>query len=83
MMEMEMATVKVRIAVAMDPEGDWIAYGCNNWTDPSSEIRSSGMLDTLHEGEQVVIVEAYIPIPDTRTITGEVAPSHPAVERGA
>lgn len=66
-------TVRVRIAVAVTPCGKWVAYG--NVHDRDDATRKEGLfLDDLPEGEQVHFVEADVPIPERKTIEGEVVP---------
>lgn len=63
--------VKVRIAVAVDKNGKWVAYAHDakeSWDD-CMEF----MLDDLHEGESRYWVEAELEIPRHSTVVGVVA----------
>ena len=72
-------TVRVRIAVAIDENGDWIANG------DRKELRGRIKSEVLEwfaeaykrEAREVVWVEAYVPIPsptpDSATVEGKVA----------
>ena len=62
-------TVKVRIAVAVDGSGNYIAYSDvwkKSWED-CMEL----MLDDLEPGEARYWVEAELPLPDTNIIAGD------------
>jgi hypothetical protein len=66
-----MAKVKVRIAVAVDPEGDWVASGSksvNKWIDNMDYL-----LDHLHAGEARYWVEAELEVPDAQEVQGTVS----------
>ena len=57
-------TVKVRIAVAVDPSGDWSAAGHRDATWKDVDY----ILDGVGNGEARYWVEAELPIPETRTV---------------
>lgn len=67
-----MKTVKVRIAVAVDPSGQWTAAG---W--PNMEHVDMCAVDDLGPGESYFWVEAELPIPEITTVEGttSVAPN--------
>lgn len=62
-------TVKVRIAVAVDPSGDWNASG---WRGCDDQTAMGNTLDTLNEGEARYWLEAELPIPQVTTVAAEV-----------
>lgn len=64
-----MATVKVRIAVAVDPEGDWNSCG---WKDGDVKDAMGICVDTLGSGEARYWLEAELPIPEIATIHATV-----------
>ena len=57
-------TVTVRVAVAVDPEGNWTGWGI-----PSERLLSdfweSGMIDDLRPGERyyILVAELEVPLP--------------------
>lgn len=58
-----MATVKVRIAVLVDPKGNWVAGGSS--TGDQDGIESvNACAEDLEKGDHLVWVEAEVPIPD-------------------
>lgn len=70
-----MKTKRVRIAVAIGPDGEWTSWGFSG--DKSGRIDDEELidyaLDTMSsEVANVHFVEAYIPLPDSATIEGEV-----------
>lgn len=69
-------TVKVRIAVAVDDCGNYVAYS-DGWKK-SWEDCMELMLDDLNPGEARYWVEAELPLPDANIIAGE----HRAVRDG-
>lgn len=64
-------TVKVRIAVAVDKNGEWSSYGGSTMTD--ADCREYMFLDTLEDGEQWFWLEADLPIPEIQTIQAKVS----------
>jgi hypothetical protein len=69
-------TVKVRIAVAVDPEGDWNATGWRGRDgEPVDEEAMEIVADNLNPGERRFWVEAELPVPerDAVTIQGAVS----------
>jgi len=64
-----MATVKVRIAVAVDPDGDWNSCG---WKTGTNKDAMSICVDTLGSGEARYWLEAELPIPEIATIRAAV-----------
>jgi hypothetical protein len=65
-----MASVKVRIAVAVDPDGDWNSCG---WKDGKAADAMSICVDTLASGEARYWLEAELPIPEIATIQAAVS----------
>lgn len=63
--------MKVRIAVAVDADGDWSAVGSRGLSDEKSAGYAA---DTVSDPYHVRFVEADVPLPDTSTIEGEVKP---------
>jgi hypothetical protein len=62
-------TVKVRIAVAVDPEGNWNSCG---WSDaPSDKSMTDIAADMVGDGEAHFWLTAELPIPVVREV-GEV-----------
>lgn len=63
-------TVKVRIAVAVDPEGDWNAVA---WSDKGVSASDGDMMDiacdTVLDGEARYWVEVELPVPDRTPVT--------------
>lgn len=62
-----MATVKVRIAVAVDRKGDWYAYGSTHADDASM---MDNAVDCVEEGEAQYFLTAELEIPEA--ISAEV-----------
>jgi len=63
-------TVRVRIAVAVCPDGEWAAAG--NWEYSGEAIRDIVFIDELPGSESWHWIEADIPLPKPQTIEGEV-----------
>jgi hypothetical protein len=63
-------TVKVRIAVSVDCNGDWSSAG---WSSSSSEDFHSYTFDSLKPGENRYWLEAELEVPETKTITAQVS----------
>lgn len=74
-----MKTKRVRIAVAMNEDGEWYAYGWrDNSNTPNEEadgVKASKAEEAL-TGVNITthFVEADIPIPESTTIEGTVTP---------
>lgn len=66
-----MAKVKVRIAVAVDPSGNWCSCG---WATATDDDSMSNVVDGLDEGEVRYWLEAEIdiPVPSVPTIQATV-----------
>jgi len=64
-----MATVRVRVAVAVDPEGGWYAIGGNYLTPQEALCLSS---DKCEYGEQHYWLEAELEVPSVETVKAEV-----------
>jgi hypothetical protein len=69
-----MKTIRVRIAVAVDPGGSWSSCGWQHADNAprSDEDKAMDALDTMSAAAVVHFVEADIPLPTTETIEGEV-----------
>ena len=63
-----MKTVKVRIAVAVDPDGKWSAYGCPGADETDMDIA----VDAVAPGEARYWVTAELPIPAEIDVAGAV-----------
>ena len=65
-----MAKVKVRIAVAVTPEGDWNAVG---WSGASSDGDIMSIcVDSLASGEKRYWLEAELDAPETPAVQATV-----------
>ena len=66
-----MATVKVRIAVAVTPEGDWNACG---WSGTASDDdKMSICVDSLASGEKRYWLEAELEAPSVDVVQSSVS----------
>jgi len=63
-----METVRVRIAVAVDPDGNWCAMG---WKDGDDTEWMSCALDDVAEGEAQYFVEATLSLPEAVTVEAD------------
>lgn len=69
-------TVRVRIAVAINKQGQWNASGYFKWDDEGAKDTALTGLDEPGMeagGESIVFVEADVPLPTEPTIQGKVA----------
>lgn len=70
-----MKTVKVRIAVAVDPKGAWNASG---WSGATNKVAMDCAVDVVESGEARYWLEAELPIPEPQevqaVVTQEVKP---------
>ena len=64
-----MKTIKVRVAVAVDPSGKWNALG---WSGESDYVIMADCVEHLAEGEARYWLEAELPIPEVPVIKAEV-----------
>lgn len=64
-----MKTVRVRIAVSVDPDGVWNSCG---WSEGSDADKSGLAFEEQAYGGALHWVEADVPIPEPTTIEGEV-----------
>ncbi len=71
-------TVRVRIAVAVDQDGDWAASGHSGNKDPNMPFE--WILDDIAPGESRYYVEADLPVPVMRTVQGDVTQARAAEE---
>lgn len=60
-------TVRVRIAVSVDPTGEWSAAG---WSGLSDKEAHGYTIDTLAPGERRYWIEADLEVPEPLTIEG-------------
>lgn len=67
-------TQRVRIAVAIDHKGKWIAYGDSRLADKERPIQVLDcMVDDLESGEAFYWVTAELPVPEACEVEGEVS----------
>ena len=64
-------TIKVRVAVSVDCNGDWSASG---WSSTSPEDFHGYTIDSLEPGENRYWLEAELQIPETKTIAAYAIP---------
>ncbi len=70
-----MKTVKIKVAVAVDPEGGWMASG---WSDRNGEPVEEAMencIDDFGGNEAKYWLEAELPIPKEMTVQATVVES--------
>lgn len=69
-------TVRVRIAVATLPHGDWAAVGDRRCGDDNdADLAAEARAHVGNSAARVTFVEASVPLPESpRTVEGEVAP---------
>ncbi len=68
-----MKTVKVRVAVAVDPSGKWSAAGWSREDGtPDEGAAMDVVLESVDEGEARYWIEAELPLPGTVTFKGEI-----------
>lgn len=69
-----MKTKRVRIAVAMRENGAWSAYGWETWDGVKpSDTEAAGWAQEGVDAEcPVHFIEADVPVPEAKTIEGEV-----------
>ena len=71
-----MKTVKVKIAVAVDPTGKWSASGWSMQNGEPAEREAMDIaIDGVDEGEVGYWLEAEVPIPETEIISAKVLPA--------
>lgn len=63
-----MKTVKVRIAVAVDPDGKWAAHG---WPEQDDETAFELVVDDLKHGEYRYFLTAELAVPEIAQIEAE------------
>lgn len=71
--------VTVRIGLAIDRNGRWVAWGNSDTTDPIGEL----IVDDLAEGEQRYIIRATVEKPTTPIIGGTAEPHTEVAADGA
>lgn len=65
-------TVKVRIAIAVCPNGEWSAFGL--WRMNDEQKKENTFVDDFAEGsEQFYFIEAEVPLPHAQVIKGAVS----------
>lgn len=70
-------TVKVRIAVAVNEKGEWVASGWrtqrggDDMANPSDNYLSNAAREDV--GGSVYWIEAEVPVPETLTIQGKLS----------
>ena len=67
-------TIKVRIAVAVHPNGEWnaVGWGRPNGREVTDKEKRDLAVDVMPDGESVFFVDAEIPLPKEPTIQGTV-----------
>jgi hypothetical protein len=66
-------TVKVRVAVAVDPDGAWNASGWGNADGPvDAQMAMEIACESVGTGENRFWLEVEVPIPETRSVTPSV-----------
>ena len=68
---MDNPKIKVRIALAILPTGEWNAAGNSHWTDAQSMDTA---VDILDGGETRYIIEVEVPVPQYAMLEGAVIP---------
>jgi hypothetical protein len=71
----ERKTIRVRIAVAVDGEGRWSAFGFHEFDD--REAYRAAVLYSIHPPHRVTFVEADLQVPVfpvEETVEGKVSP---------
>lgn len=66
-------TVKVRIAVAVDENGDWAAFGTSADSDSNMMCTAREDAPGSREWESLFWLEAELPIPEIQTIQAKVS----------
>ena len=66
-----MKTVKVKIALAIDPEGRWAVAG---WSDADLDDLHSFAIDHISTGEARYWLTADVPIPETNELEAMLTP---------
>ena len=71
-----METVKVSIALEMDADGNWCAYGDQDGSDWDGSMQSIEF-STTNPGSKRYWIEAEVPLPidEPVTVTGEAVPA--------
>lgn len=65
-------SVRVRIAVAVDPQGNWCASGWKVASEDAATREAMDVaVDAVEAGEARYWVEATLPIPVTRTVQAD------------
>lgn len=65
-------TVKIRIAVAVDPSGDWNAYGGGSMKDKDAMEFAT---EVLSNGEARYFLTAELPVPEVAEVVACVEPA--------
>lgn len=65
-----MKTVKVRIAVAVGPDGDWNSSG---WRDGDDKMKMELCTETVANGEARYWLEAELAVPEPEVVNAAVA----------
>lgn len=67
-----MKTVKVRVAVAVDPTGKWNASGWNADNGEPVEDAMDIAIEGVGEGATRYWLEAELPVPEVQTVTAKI-----------
>ena len=73
--EGQRTTVKIRLAVAVNEDGEWYAWGAKDYSDDEMRNEVTGQVCDPHA---VHFVEAEVPLPVPTTIQGTVQCSTPS-----
>jgi hypothetical protein len=69
-------TIKVRIAVAVDPQGRWYCYGSGdrekNYIENHDQLLETTTFDTIGPSESLYWLTAELPVPEPQEITAVI-----------
>jgi hypothetical protein len=68
-----MKTVKLRAAVAVDPEGNWNVSGWGTANNSNDDIAMNCAIEGVGDGEARYWLTAEVPVPEVKETEGEVA----------
>lgn len=66
-------TVKVRIAVAIDPKGRWYAHGTDSFPKNHDELLEVVDIDQCGPNEALFWITAELPVPEVQEVAGKIA----------
>lgn len=80
------ATIKVRIAIAVDPQGRWYAYGSGtrekNYIENHDHLLETTDYDTIGPSEALFWLTAELPIPEVKEIAATAQPAPQPAQSG-